>query len=66
MSLLAEIINDDAASSTRIEAMFFRAELYENQNRHDLAVKQLIAITKKGGDWSRRAEKKLKECYGHK
>ena len=69
MTLLSEVINDEAASSLRIKAMLLRAEIYELQHRHDLAVKQLEAASAKGGEWGIKAETKLgviKDTYGYK
>lgn len=65
MKLLSTIINDDSASSLRVQAMYLRAELYEKRSRRDLALKQLEACAKKGGVWAERAKKKLETEYGH-
>lgn len=64
MTQLSRVINDDCVSSLRIQAMFLRAELYELQHRKDLAIKQLEATAKKGGEWGTLAAKKLGETYG--
>ncbi|PJD96750.1 MAG: hypothetical protein CK425_05245 [Parachlamydia sp.] len=64
MLLLSKVINSDVASGLRLQAMFFRAEVYELQGRYELAMKQLETIVKKGGDWSFKAQKKLEEEYG--
>ncbi|NDC39466.1 MAG: hypothetical protein EBZ48_15745 [Proteobacteria bacterium] len=58
------VINADVASPLRLRAMFERAELYELQERPELAVRQLESIAKMGGEWALAAEKKLKERYG--
>lgn len=65
MIILSKVINDDAVSSLRLEAMFLRAELYELQGRHELARKQLEAVTKKGGKWAQQAKIKLDADYGY-
>lgn len=65
MKLLSKVINDDSASSLRLEAMFLRGELYEKKGRRDLARKQFTACTKKGGEWANRAKKKLEVEYGY-
>jgi len=64
MRLLSKVINADVASPLRLRAMFERAELYELQERPELAVRQLESIAKMGGEWALAAEKKLKERYG--
>jgi tetratricopeptide (TPR) repeat protein len=64
MLLLSQIINEDAASNLRIKAMYLRAEIYELEGRHDLAIKQLEATSIKGGDWALKAKTKLEETYG--
>lgn len=64
MRLLSKIINADVASPLRLKAMFHRAELYELQGRPELAIRQLEAMTKKGGDWAYLAQEKLREEYG--
>lgn len=66
MTLLSNVINDPFASSLRIKAMVLRAEIYELQNRRDLAIKQLESASKKGGEWGMVAKSKLKEAYGHR
>lgn len=64
MRLLSKIINADVASPLRLKAMFHRAEIYELQGRPELAIRQLEAMTKKGGDWAYLAQEKLREEYG--
>lgn len=49
MSLYSKVINEDAVSGLRIEAMQMRANLYEKQGRFELARKQREAVAKKGG-----------------
>lgn len=60
MRLLSKVINDDAISGMRLKAMFLRADLYELQGRPELAIKQLEATAKKGGEWGKKAEALLK------
>jgi tetratricopeptide (TPR) repeat protein len=64
MRLLSKVINEEIASSLRVKAMFLRAEIYEQQGRHELALKQLESVVKKGGTWAYQAQEKLKE-YGY-
>ncbi len=59
MRLLSRVINDDVISAVRIKAMYLRAEIYELQNRPELALKQLEATASKGGEWSQKAKEKL-------
>ena len=63
---LSKVINDDAVSNLRIKAMFLRAEIYEKQQRFELARKQLEATSKKGGEWSLKAKEKLEKDYGYR
>ena len=65
MRYLSMIINDDAVSSLRVQAMFLRSELYELKGRRDLALRQLEACAKKGGEWAERAKQKIEEQYGY-
>lgn len=65
MRILSQVINDDSISGLRIKAMFLRAEIYELQDRRELARKQLQAAAKKGGDWSLKAKEKLDKEYGY-
>lgn len=66
MQLLSKVINNDLASQLRIKAMLLRANIYELQRRHDLAVKQLEAAANKGGEWGNKAKQKLEVVYGYK
>lgn len=59
MTLFSQVINQNVASPKRIDAMFLRADLYEIQGRHALAIKQWEAIAKKGGDRAQEAKTKL-------
>lgn len=63
MRLLSKVINTDTASPLRQKAMLYRAEVYELQGRPELAVRQLEAMSKKGGEWAMQAQEKLRE-YG--
>lgn len=65
MRLLSRVINDDVISPLRIKAMFLRAEIYELQGRPELAIKQLEATSRKGGEWARQAKEKLEKIYGY-
>ena len=64
--ILSKVVNDDAASSLRVKAMFLRAEIYEKQERYELARKQLEATSKKGGEWALKAKEKLEKEYGYR
>ena len=63
MLLLSKAVNHDVISALRIKAMYLRADLYELQNRPELAHKQLKAIARKGGIWGNKAKEKLKDEY---
>lgn len=63
MLILSRVINYDAISSQRLKAMYLRAEIYEEQGRHELARRQLEATAKKGGKWANKAKTKLEENY---
>lgn len=65
MRLLSRVINEDVISPLRIKAMFLRAEIYELQGRPELAIKQLEATARKGGEWSQKAKEKLEKIYGY-
>lgn len=64
MRMLSKVINADMTSPLRIKAMYLRAEIYELQGRPELVVRQLEAISKKGGEWAIVAKEKLKADYG--
>lgn len=64
MRLLSKVINSEIASPLRIKAMYMRAELYELEGRYELAIRQLEAISKKGGEWALIAETHLRTHYG--
>jgi len=64
MTILSNVINDDTISAQRLKAMYLRAEIYEEQGRVELAVKQLEATAKKGGHWAFKAKEKLEKDYG--
>jgi len=61
MKILSKVINEDAASNKRLQAMYLRSEIYLRQGRKELAVKQLESLSLKGGRWGGRARKKLLE-----
>jgi tetratricopeptide (TPR) repeat protein len=65
MRLLSRVINDDVISPLRIKAMFLRSEIYELQGRPELAIKQLEATARKGGEWAQKAQEKLEYLYGY-
>ncbi len=63
MLLLSKVVNDEAISSLRVKAMYLRADLYALQGRPELALKQLEATSRKGGEWSKKAKEKLEQDY---
>lgn len=65
MTALSKVINDDAISATRVRAMYLRAEIYQEQERPELAIRQLEATAKKGGEWAEKAKAKLASDYGY-
>lgn len=65
MKILSRVINEDVISSKRLKAMYCRAEVYESQSRNELAFKQLVALSKKGGEWANAAKEKLVKVYGY-
>jgi len=65
MTLLSQVINDETASQLRIKAGFMRAEIYEEQKRYELALKQLEAVKNFGGEWGTKAKEKLELSYGY-
>lgn len=64
MLMLSHVINENASSSLRVQAMLQRADLYALQGRHELAIKQLEAVAKKGGDFAHIALDRLRSEYG--
>ncbi len=56
MKWLSYVINEEAASQKRIEAMLLRADLYQLQGRKALALRQLEAVMQKGGRWGKQAK----------
>lgn len=66
MLLLSRVINYNAISGQRLRAMYLRAEIYEKQERYELAKIQLEATAKQGGEWSLRAKEKLEESYAYR
>ncbi len=65
MRILSNVVNDEAISGLRLKAMYLRASVYEAQERPELAIKQLEATAKKGGEWGKKAQRKLEEEYGY-
>jgi len=65
MRLLSRAINEETASPLRLKAMYLRAEIYELEGRPELAVRQLEATAKKGGEWAHKAQEKLRVNYGY-
>ncbi|MFI5343955.1 MAG: tetratricopeptide repeat protein [Chlamydiales bacterium] len=65
MFLLSKAVNDEAICSLRVKAMYLRAEIYELQGRPELALKQLEAVSRKGGEWGMVAKEKLENSYGY-
>lgn len=63
--ILSKVINEDCISALRIKAMFLRAEIYELQNRFELARRQLEFVSKNGGEWGLKALEKLEKNYGY-
>jgi len=66
MRLLSKVINADVISSLRLKAMFLRANLYEQQGRPELALKQLESTARKGGEWAQKAKEKLENYDGYR
>ncbi len=64
IKMLSKAINADMASLLRLKALYLRAEIYELQGRPELAIRQLEAIAKKGGEWALQAREKLRLVYG--
>jgi len=64
MRMLSQVVNDDSTSPLRGEAMLLRAEIYELQGRRELAIKQLEATVRTGGQVATRATTKLRREYG--
>lgn len=62
MKLLSRVVNDETISHLRVKAMYLRADLYALEGRKELALKQLIATSKKGGEWGKKAKEQL-EAY---
>lgn len=65
MRLLSKVINDDSVSGLRLKAMYLRAEIYEQEGRHELARKQLSSLASRGGEWALKAKTKLDKDYGY-
>lgn len=65
MLILSKVVNEDAISQLRLKGMLLRAEVYEEQERKELAQRQLEFLAKKSGDWAVIAKEKLKKDYGY-
>jgi tetratricopeptide (TPR) repeat protein len=64
MLVLSKVVNDEAISNLRVKAMYLRADIYILQGRPELAMKQLEATARKGGEWSKKAKNRLEQDYG--
>ncbi len=58
MLILSRIINDEFPSSQKTKAMILRSEIYELQDRYDLAYKQLQVAAAQSGNLAELAKKK--------
>jgi tetratricopeptide (TPR) repeat protein len=65
MLVLSKVVNEDVVSQLRLKGMLLRAEVYEEQERKELAQRQLETLAKKGGDWALIAKEKLEKEYGY-
>lgn len=65
MRLLSKVINAETASPLRLKAMYLRSEIYELEGRPELAIRQLEATAKKGGEWAQQAKETLRRHYGY-
>lgn len=63
MRILSDVVNAQVVSQKRLEAMYLRSKIYQQQERHELAKLQLESLSNKGGSWADLAKKELKE-YG--
>lgn len=59
MTTLSKVINEDAASSLRLKAMFLRSQIYKQQGREELALRQLEALSNQHGEWAAKAQQEL-------
>ncbi len=59
MTTLSKVINEDAASSLRLKAMFLRSQIYRRQGREELALRQLEALSNQHGEWAAKAQQEL-------
>lgn len=64
MKMLSKVINENVVSALRLKAMYERARIYQLEGREELAVRQLEAVAKKGGEWGGKAKESLKNNYG--
>lgn len=63
--ILTQVTHEKVISGLRLKAMFLRSELYALQNRPELERNQLIALSKKGGEWALKARQTLEQKYGY-
>lgn len=63
--ILTQVTHENVISALRLKAMYLRSELYALQNRPELERNQLIALSKKGGEWASKARQTLEEKYGY-
>ena len=63
MKVLSDVVNAKIVSQKRLEAMYLRAEIYEQQGRPELAKRQLETLAGKGGPWAKKAQETLDEHY---
>lgn len=59
LALLSRVVNSHVVTSLRIRAMCLRAEIYKEQGKIAMAIKQLESVVKKGGHWKHYAETQL-------
>lgn len=62
--LLSKVINQTISSHLRVQAMYRRAEAYERQGKHQLALRQYEAVALRSGEWAMKAQEKLDNDYG--
>lgn len=65
MRILSAVVNERVVSQRRLQAMYIRAEIYEQQKRFNLSKRQLEALSRKGGKWATLAQKKLDKEYSY-
>lgn len=60
MWYLSRAANESVIAPKRLEAMYLRAEIYQEQGRDELALRQLQTLAAAGGIWGEKATNKLK------